>query len=287
MGQVYLNSWVNSWVTRGIVRASVKPYYQDSAVTIYHGDCREILPQIEPVDFVFTSPPYGDQRAYESNTAIVWDDLVPPALASLRLSPQGQMIVNLGLITRDGEIVEYWQTLIASLRREGYRFAGWYVWDQSFGLPGNWAGRFGPSHEWLLHFNRMGVDPVKFVPCQVRRGTVNGSGLRRRDGTTAPRMSGDGQPYGTHKIPDSVVRVCREASRVGEEAEHPARFPIALPFSVLPAFTGTICDPFMGSGTTLLAAKELGRRATGIEIEEKYCEIAAKRMSQEVFPFAV
>lgn len=66
-------------------------------------------------------------------------------------------------------------------------------------------------------------------------------------------------------------------------SDHPASFPIALPRKAI-ASTGaqTILDPFMGSGTTLRAAKDLGRKAIGIEIEERYCEIAANRMSQLV-----
>jgi DNA modification methylase len=259
------------------------PYYQHAGITIYHGDCRDVLQRLEPVDLVFTSPPYGNQRDYGLGE-FDWEAVVPHALAVTPLAANGQMLVNIGLIHRDGEVVEYWRSMFDRLRTEGLRLAGWYVWDQSFGLPGTWGGRFAPSHEWLFHFNRRGIELVKFVPCQVRLGTVNGSGLRRRDGTTAEKMSGDGDAYGTHKIPDSVIRVCREANRVGEESEHPARFPRSFPLSVLPAFPGVICDPFMGTGTTLHVAKDLGREAIGIEIEERYCEIAAKRLAQEVLP---
>ena len=67
---------------------------------------------------------------------------------------------------------------------------------------------------------------------------------------------------------------------------HPAEKPMQLYLALLQIFTGDVMDPFMGSGTTLRAAKDLNRRAIGIEIEEKYCEIAANRMNQEVLAFA-
>ena len=90
------------------------------------------------------------------------------------------------------------------------------------------------------------------------------------------------QPSASH---GTVWRIARKQQQQGKL--HPVAFPDEIPKRVISATTeenDTVLDPFMGSGTTLRAAKDLGRRAIGIEIEEKYCEIAAERLRQKVLP---
>jgi DNA modification methylase len=261
----------------------VKPYYQDDWATIYNGDCREILPQIGPADLIFTSPPYGYQRDYTAKI-MDWDGLVCRALESAPFKPKTQVLVNLGLIHRDGEVFSYWDSLISAMRAKGWRHFGWYVWDQGDGLPGNWNGRLAPSHEWVFHFNHEPTQPNKWVRTQGRPAT--GTGLRRADGKCTGISSPDkcGQPF---KIPDSVIRVYREMRR---GIDHPAMFPVELPDFAIKTYSqigDVVLDPFMGSGTTLIAARAQGRRSIGIEIEERYCEIAAKRLGSQESLFTV
>jgi DNA modification methylase len=257
----------------------VEPYYDQDGITIYCGDSRDILPKLEGLDVVFTSPPYGQQRDYE-RAIDNWITIVPCALAAIPKRDETQIIVNLGPYHRDGEVIEYWDTLKSAMRAEGWRLFGWYVWDQGSGLPGDWGGRMAPSHEFVFHFNRKAAKLEKVVPCRSAGRKITGTGMRKANGETSEKMSHQGADVNQFKIPDSVFRVTREMRRT---IDHPAVFPVKFAGEVLRAFPdGLVCDPFMGSGTTLRAAKDLGRRAIGIEIEEKYCEIAVRRLAQKV-----
>jgi DNA modification methylase len=263
----------------------MKPYYEHAGITIYHGDCREILSQLEAVDLCFTSPPYGYQRDYGAAIGD-WEALVPPAICAVPYKVDTQIFVNLGLIYRDGSLWEYWRSMLESAKSVGWRVFGWYAWDKGFGAPGDWQGRFAPAHEFVFHFNRNPRVVNKTDRCRQAGLDKGGTGLRRADGS----MSGLSKPgpINEWKIPDSVLRIWPEQSRNGYQADHPAVFPLELPTKIIEAMTQPnelVCDPFCGSGTTLSAAKAANRRAIGIEIEEKYCEIAAKRLSQEVFQF--
>jgi len=193
------------------------PYYQDDAVTIYHGDCREWMPEAE---IIVTDPPYGIGKA-------PWDSEfmlppIPPSARALCLMPG---VWNIGNSPQQIWHLTYRWTLAARLIN---------------GMT-NGAGGFG-----------------NWIPALLYSAT----------GVSVYTQDGD----------------CKEFV-VGREAkpDHPSPKPLApVRWFVQRCPDGMILDPFMGSGTTLVAAKSLNRRAIGIEIEERYCEIAALRCSQEV-----
>ena len=209
----------------------MQPYYQDDAVTIYHGDCRDVLP-IE-CDVLVTDPPYG----------IRWN-----LHTAYRRGSEGKSIVN------DHD---------TSLR------------DTVLKLYGN-----GPAAIFGSVLQPAPNDCRQVLIWKKARdsgffGTVGGW---RRDWEAI---------YLIGRWPD--VPASRSGvieTRGGMAAylqDHPHQKPLHVLREIIDAAPpGTVLDPFMGSGTTLRAAKDLGRKAIGIEIEEKYCEIAANRMMQEV-----
>jgi DNA modification methylase len=231
----------------------------------------------EKAGLCFTSPPNGQQRDYteasKKHTAD-WDKLMQGVFGNLPMADDGQVLVNLGLIHRDGEWVPYWDGWIEWMRAQGWRRFGWYVWDQTYGLPGDWGGRFAPSHEWIFHFNHKAVTCARCVKKQPEYITLaTGTPLRHRDGTTH-RATSPGSGLNTHKIPDSVVRICRQQGGI---EGHPAVFSVGLAALIFSAYPGIIFDPFLGSGTTMIAAEQLGRRCFGIEIEPLYVDVAVAR----------
>jgi len=208
----------------------VTPYYQDDSCTIYHADCRDILPQLEPVDLVLTDPPYGigedggdkkRRRDYEPlvvHEKFNWD--------------------------QDRPNREIFQMIFACSKHQAI-FGGNYFTDY---LP--------PSMGWIYWDKRMGGD---FSDGELIF-TSQKKALRRFDVSPFENLRG------------------------GHDRQHPTQKPLSLMKYIILRFENaqTILDPFMGSGTTLVAAKNLDRKAIGIEREEKYCEIAVKRLSQEV-----
>lgn len=246
------------------------------------------LMQDDRAQLCFTSPPYGNQRDYTTGGIADWDALMRGVFAPLPMADQAQVLVNLGLIHRDNEFIPYWDAWLGWMRTQGWRRFAWYVWDQGPGMPGDWAGRFAPSFEFVFHFNRQSRKPNKIVPCKH----AGQESHLRADGSTTAMRSRDGEVGGwTHKgqptqdtrIPDSVIRVMRHKGKIGQDIDHPAVFPVALPAFAIEAYTGTgdiVFDPFGGSGSTMLAAQRTGRVSRTVEIAPGYVDVAIKRFQQ-------
>lgn len=214
-----------------------EPYYQDDAVTIYHGDWRDHL--LLSADAVVTDPPYGI-RADRRQSARA-NKQHGRALAPSR---------DYGVSNWDGfPPTERDFALLLGIARShiiwgGNYFSlpaapGWLVWDKDNGSNG-------------------------YADCELAWTDL---------------------PMAARRLRFRWMGMLQE---LPEHRWHPTQKPLPVmhwALGFLPESALVVLDPFMGSGSTLRAAKNLGRTAIGIEIEERYCEIAAQRCAQEVLGF--
>jgi DNA modification methylase len=221
----------------------MKPYFQRNGITLYHADCRDVLSLLPDRRLVVTDPPYNMGYHYDE-----YKDAMPMA--------------------------EYWTWLLRVL---------------SLPLV------FIHYPEALFPVARHFQDPDKMVAWVYNAHTprqwrgIGWFGIM-------PDMAQDGQDYKNPEDPRVAKRILRgERARLydwwhmeqvknvsSEKTDHPCQIPKALMTRILRVtpYDGPIVDPFAGSGTTLVAAYEMGRQAIGIEYSERYCEIIAERLSQ-------
>jgi DNA modification methylase len=216
----------------------MKPYYEHKGITIYHGDCLGVMPELESVDLCLTDPPYGVKRdkgfggsesfggsgkpiARRKFEKDEWDSERPPRIVFDLILRKSQAAMIFG------------GNFFADILPPG---TFWIVWDKINTMP-----TFGDCELIWTNFNRKSVKKI------------------------------------THQYNGLLGK---------EDARyHPTQKPLVLIEKLIADYgmgCKTILDPFMGSGTTLRAAKNLGREAIGIEKEERYCEIAARRLQQEI-----
>jgi DNA modification methylase len=229
----------------------------------------------EKAALCFTSPPYGQQRDYTEESkghTSDWDGLMQGVFGNLPMADDGQVLVNLGLIHRDGEWLPYWDGWIEWMRQQGWRRFGWYVWDQLSGFPGVFGGRCAPSHEFIFHFNKATTVAAKHVRTSSQ-GTTRNTGSMGANGW---EEDGRGQrTTGAMKIPDSVWRIGRSPDG---SIKHSAKFPVRLPSFAIETYQPDLAyEPFSGSGTTIIAAEQLDRRCYAMEISPQYCDVAVTR----------
>jgi len=219
----------------------VKPYYEHGGITIYHGDCREVLPALV-YDVAITDPPYGVEF---KGKATKW---TRPGGGYSAISDTSDEIYAIVLPIVRELVADGKRAVITPGRRCMFRYPE----------PKTAGAIFYPSGAGMNSWGFTCSQPIYYYGKDPYLATRQGSRPDSFSTTEAAPPNGHPcpKPLGTMRW------LVRRGSLHGE----------------------TVLDPFMGSGTTLVAALNEGRRAIGIEIEERYCEIAAKRLEQEVLP---
>lgn len=220
----------------------LKPYYEHGGISIYHGDCRDVLPSLA-FDVLICDPPYGVNLGIDKDMRGGSHGLAKVAYASYVDTEENWREI----------VVPVLADAISRAKRSAV-FVGPHIQDMPRGsvLGGVYCPAATGRHRWGFNC---------FIPILLYG--------------TAPNM---------HK---GLKHTVLKSTAVAEKNGHPCPKPLAWMewlMGLSSVSTDVICDPFAGSGTTLVAAANHGRRAIGIELDERYCEIAAKRLSQEVLP---
>lgn len=254
------------------------PYYEDEAVTLYLGDCREVLPALDvTADCIMADPPY-------ESTRLAWDHWPDGWLEAA-----GQASRSMWCFLPFRQFAE------PPYRGIEFRSAGWKmsqpaVWEKHNG-SGFAADRLKQVHEDVHHWYRGRWGTIYHQAPRVFTGIDPKSRIKR-----SPRKpetdTHHGALTGVHTWTDDGMRIVRSVIRArsmhNRGAVHRTEKPVPL---LLPLIEyacppgGLVVDPFAGSGSTLVTAKMLGRRSVGIEIGERECEIVAWRLSCGALPF--
>jgi len=262
---------------------------------IYCGDCETILKTIpdNSVDLIVTSPPYADQRTktyggVHPDNYVEW--FLPKSAEFLRvLKPTGTFILNIKEKAVDGERHTYVLELILSLRKQGWLWTEEFMWHKKNSYPGKWSNRFRDAWERCLQFNKERKFAMYQEAVMVPVGDWAKTRLSKLSETDKIRdesksQSGFGknvsQWVGRDMVyPTNVLHMATESSN----KNHSAVFPLELPTWFIKLFTqagDVVLDPFLGSGTTAVAAIQQGRQYIGIEMNPDYCQLAEERIAE-------
>lgn len=218
------------------------PYYDDGQIQIFHGDCRDVLPDLalDSVGLVLTDPPYGvserTDRGAKGRSALARANDFSPVFGDDEPFDPSHLLGYERIILFGANY--YADRLPCS--------SSWLIWDKLDGLVSKREIGFNDNADVELAWTNLG-GPARLIP---------------------------------HRWTGML-----KASEKAERRLHPTQKPVSLFILLIRLFCsedGIVLDPYLGSGTTLRAAKDLGRRAIGIETEERYCEVAALRLGQEV-----
>jgi site-specific DNA-methyltransferase (adenine-specific) len=262
---------------------------------IFQGDCSDVLKNVpdNSIDLIFTSPPYADQRKHtyggvRPDEYVNW--FMPKAEQFLRvLKPSGTFILNIKERVVNGERHTYVLELILEMKKQGWLWTEEFMWHKKNSYPGKWPNRFRDNWERLIQFNKSKNFNMYQEAVMVPVGDWAKTRLSKLSNTDKTRdESKVGSGFGKKVsnwigrdmvYPTNVIHIATECAN----RDHSAAFPIELPEWFIKLFTqpgDLVLDPFIGSGTTAVAAFQLGRNYLGIEINPKYIELTNGRLSE-------
>jgi site-specific DNA-methyltransferase (adenine-specific) len=251
------------------------------------GDCVEVMKKFEAnsIDLVVTSPPYDNIRDYKGFSL----DLHQTGIQIHRVLKEGGIAV---VVLQDqtinfGKTLTTFRTIVDWCDNIGFKLWETVIYKKHGAEGAWWKHRFRVDHEYIPIFlkgkkpNYFNKEPIK-VPSKWAGVTMTGGGTRLTNGKTIKTKKITINPT---KCRGTIwdYTTCGDGSRL--KHQHPATFPDKLPYDFIQVFCppeGIVLDPFCGSGTTLVAAKKLGRKYIGIDIAEDYCNIAEQRLKTEV-----
>ena len=268
---------------------------------IFWGDAADVLKSLDKdsVDLIITSPPYADQRkstygGIPVKKYVEW--FLPISKELLRvLKPAGTFILNIKERVSDGERSTYVMELILEMRKQGWLWTEEFIWHKKNCYPGKWPNRFRDAWERLLQFNKTKHFNMYQENVMVPMGDWAKSRLKNLSETDKVRdNSRVGSGFGKNisnwlgremAYPTNVIHLATECGN----KNHSAAFPEELPAWFIKLFTkerDVVMDPFMGSGTTLSAARKLRRNSIGIEIvKDYYNEVKNSINTNELYLF--
>lgn len=263
---------------------------------ILKGDCRNLLQEIPggSIDFIVTSPPYADNRkgTYGGIPIKRYVEWFLPISEQLKrvLKPDGSFILNIKERTVNRERGTYVYDLVMSMRSQGWLWTEEYIWHKKNTYPGKWPNRFRDLWEHCYHFTKAKKFRMYQGAVMVPVGRWADKRLARLSETDKVRdisktKSGFGKNVSNWVgrdlvYPGNVLHLATESSN----KNHSATFPVELPSWFIKLFTkkgDVVLDPFIGSGTTAVAALRLGRSFIGMELNEEYYKVAINRMAKE------
>lgn len=257
--------------------------------TIQCMDCVEGMKQLPDgsIDMVITSPPYDGIRKYNGFSF----DLHATGQEVYRVLKEGGVAV---MVIQDqtvefGKTLTSFKTIIDWCENIGFKLFECVIYRKNGSEGAWWKERFRVDHEYMPIFLK-GKKPQYFdktglkVPSKHGGKVMTGSGSRRTDGRTNPRVT---RPINLMKCRGTIWDYLMAGDKNPLKRKHPAPFPDQIPYDFIQCFCpphGIALDPFMGSGSTAIAAKRLKRKFVGFELSAEYCEIAEARLGQTIEP---